>query len=471
MTPRKPQETQKNLGSDMSISALVQPHSPNRLSASDRHYIKGLNVETIGRVFLPPLPWLATPEYSSLCSTDGDSGTHSHPDPTCLFFSLNIAIYGHQVVPAEWANEWFWIQGRVHPYALTWEVDAGEGATDLMEYTIPIIMIRDQGYQPIAPRTLGTTSEFPTCPPSVSFTGPVAGSGDNLLVKDSLPTFDDRQLRCCGFVQLSTYVAPGKPDQTPFKGFHGFLVFVIFPINANPWTLLCKKMTERADSQFTPGTTFTCTGKVAGLLRHGLMAQPPDLEQDYVFIVVPDTWTFGPRPSGAAATVPKTPTKAKALSEITTPASMAYIDAKALFLTPPKARAKGKQPAEPQQPAKTKPADPKQLQTPISVKKAVLTAVEAPEASTSVKRALAADGPETPSKKPRPQPPRKPTSPSPSFTSNTSDDEPQIVKMVGDNDPNEPSTSSHTTTATASSRAGSSSDMTNRNLRNRYPTR
>lgn len=30
------------------------------------------------------------------------------------------------------------------------------------------------------------------------------------------------QKECCGFVQLSSYVTPGKPLKTPCKGFHPF---------------------------------------------------------------------------------------------------------------------------------------------------------------------------------------------------------------------------------------------------------
>jgi hypothetical protein len=107
-----------------------------------------------------------------------------------------------------------------------------------------------------------------------------------------VPTLDNVQLKCCGFVQLTTFLAPGNPDKTPFRGFHPFQVFVIFPIRANPWASLCKKMAERRDTQFQSNVLLTCTGKVAGLLGHHLMVQPPTLEQDYVFIVVPDSWTF-----------------------------------------------------------------------------------------------------------------------------------------------------------------------------------
>ncbi|KAM4067373.1 hypothetical protein HRG_001329 [Hirsutella rhossiliensis] len=51
-------------------------------------------------------------------------------------------------------------------------------------------------------------------------------------------------------------------------------------------------MTERRDSQFQSNALFTCTGKIAGLLDHQIMKHAPAFDQDYIFIVVPDTWTF-----------------------------------------------------------------------------------------------------------------------------------------------------------------------------------
>lgn len=51
-------------------------------------------------------------------------------------------------------------------------------------------------------------------------------------------------------------------------------------------------MVERRDTQFQNNVLLSCTGKLAGLLDHCLMVQPPGLAQDYVFIVVPDSWTF-----------------------------------------------------------------------------------------------------------------------------------------------------------------------------------
>ncbi|KAL6405422.1 hypothetical protein AUP68_11176 [Ilyonectria robusta] len=267
---RKPLASQRSAGGDMSIAFFVQPGCPSRFASSDQHRVKGLNAETIAKVILPTPPWLTALDYSPLRADPTD------PSPS-IFFSLNLSIYNQHIVPEDWFDQWFLMAGRVHPFALTWEVERQDGLEEsvdsgLLAYTIPALIVRDQGYQP--------------------FTGPVVGPGPALLHKESVPALDDVQLKCCGFVQLTTFLAPGNPDKTPYRGFHPFQVFVIFPIRANPWASLCKKMAERRDTQFQSNVLLTCTGKVAGLLGHHLMVQPPTLEQDYVFIVVPDSWTF-----------------------------------------------------------------------------------------------------------------------------------------------------------------------------------
>ena len=46
---------------------------------------------------------------------------------------------------------WFFMYGHVHPYALTWEVkldDSQATGDDLANYTIPALIVHDQGYQP-----------------------------------------------------------------------------------------------------------------------------------------------------------------------------------------------------------------------------------------------------------------------------------------------------------------------------------
>ncbi|KAH7109328.1 hypothetical protein EDB81DRAFT_849351 [Dactylonectria macrodidyma] len=224
--PRMPHDSQKNLGSDMTMSFFGQLDTPTRFPTSDEQLIKSLNVEALGRVFLPPPPYMTLPEYSVL-RPEG----YRSPDPLPIYFSLNLSVYNQQIVESEWENQWFHFTGKVHPYALEWVLREPDVFSD--------------------------------------------EDGDGEVYK------------CC------TYITPGQPSKSPFKGFHPFQVFSLFPIRALPFSLLCKKMADRKDTQFVPGVPFNCVGKIVGLLDHRLMvAAPLADEKDYVFIVVPDSWTF-----------------------------------------------------------------------------------------------------------------------------------------------------------------------------------
>ncbi|KAM4063888.1 hypothetical protein HRG_006981 [Hirsutella rhossiliensis] len=269
---RKPLVTSKGAGGDMSMMFFAQPDCPARFAHQDEHRIRGLNAEAIARVLLPVPSWLLESEYAPLRAGSDDLGPS-------LFFSLNLSIYGQPVERRDGLEA---------------------GPDDTIVYTVPALIVPDQGYH-ILPRFLASGSQFPSTPPVVSFHGVVAGPGLDLLCPDFLPGLVPDQLRCCGFVRLTTYIAPGLPDRIPFKGYHPFEVFVIFTIYVNPWAVLCKKIAEKPNSSFLPGVPFTCTGKVVGLLDHRVMLCPPGSERDYVFIVVPDSWTFVERPSAAAA--------------------------------------------------------------------------------------------------------------------------------------------------------------------------
>lgn len=168
----------------------------------------------------------------------------------------------------------------------------------------------------MASQMFNSADTLPVISPIVTFTGPIIGSGHTLLHPDTISDLEDIQAKCCGFIQLSTYLTPGNPTKTPFMGFHPFQIFVIFPIHVNPWSSLCRKMIERQETQFQPNTLFSCSGKVAGFLDHNIMIHPPQLTQDYVFIVVPDTWQFYDKTtldsifaSSSASTPAKQPSK------------------------------------------------------------------------------------------------------------------------------------------------------------------
>ncbi|KAM4063296.1 hypothetical protein HRG_013854 [Hirsutella rhossiliensis] len=235
---RRPLTGNKGAGGDMTMMFFAQPDCPVRFAHQDEHR------------YAPP-------------------GSGDDNDVSPLFFSLNLSIYGQPVVDSDWSEQWFFMSGRVHPYALAWEVERRDGLEadvgETLLYTMPALVVRDQGYQPVLPRSLAPDGHFP------------------------------RRLLLSPFTASSP-----APDLTSCRPIF-FLVFVIFPIYANPWLVLCKKLAERSASPFLPGIPFTCTGKVAGLLDHGVMCVPPGSDRDYVFVVVPDSWTFHDRSSAAAA--------------------------------------------------------------------------------------------------------------------------------------------------------------------------
>lgn len=142
---RKPVDSNKGLGSDMTMFYFVQPNCPTRCPSNDKQYVKGLNVETIAQVNLPAPAWILLPEYIPL-------RVHQDDESPGIFFSLNMSIYTQQIVPEDWTERWFFMHGRAHPYALTWEVEQLDGLEldvgDIVDYTIPSLIVRDYGYQP-----------------------------------------------------------------------------------------------------------------------------------------------------------------------------------------------------------------------------------------------------------------------------------------------------------------------------------
>ncbi|KAF2177812.1 hypothetical protein K469DRAFT_732234 [Zopfia rhizophila CBS 207.26] len=271
---RKPPESQRNIGGDMSMFFIARLPLPRRFASPERQQIKGLNFETIITVHFPLPAWLNEPEYAALQPQTNDDNAYS------ALFSLNLSIYDQTIVPSDWDDMYFF------PYDLC--------------------------YQPLAPRMFNVVNSFPTVSPIVTFTGLIVGSGLILLHNDPVSGLSETQQKCCGFVQLLTFITPGNLIKPPFRGLHQFQVFVIFPIHVNPWMTRCKKMAERQNTQFQPNITFNCTGRIAGFLSHHIMVHPPQLPQDYVCIVVPDSWAFLEKSSrDSLSTSPSTTTSAR----------------------------------------------------------------------------------------------------------------------------------------------------------------
>jgi len=297
-----------------------------KFPSSEKQHVKGLNYETVISVRFPSPAWIKTTEYAALQpqTYNGDDGNNVN----CAFFSLNLSIYNQEIIPSDWDDTWFFLSGQVHPYALTWEIDADDDTepdSSVFNYTIAPFIVRDSGYQPISLRTLNFDSII--IPPIVAFTGSVVGSGRTLLRGDPLSGLSETQQKCCGFVQLSTFITPGNSTRPPYRRAHQFQAFVIFPIHVNPWMIRCKKMMERPNTQFQPNTLFHCTGRLAGFLDHRIMVHPPSLAQDYVFIIVPENWDFFAKSSKNTISTP---------SSTATPAKQSSADPRSKFMSPSK---------------------------------------------------------------------------------------------------------------------------------------
>ncbi|KAM4066926.1 hypothetical protein HRG_012186 [Hirsutella rhossiliensis] len=131
------------LRTDMPAPHLRKPLDSQR-GAGGRPPHQGLNAEAMARVFLPPPAWLLATEYAP--------SDRMPMIPDIRLFSLNLSIYGQPIDPSDWTEEWFFMHARVHPYALAWEVEQRDGLESdtgrTFLYTMPALVVRDQGYQP-----------------------------------------------------------------------------------------------------------------------------------------------------------------------------------------------------------------------------------------------------------------------------------------------------------------------------------
>ncbi|KAH8710269.1 hypothetical protein GQ44DRAFT_742857 [Phaeosphaeriaceae sp. PMI808] len=167
-----------------------------------------LNYEAVVPIRFPSPSWTKTTEYTALQPQTYNNDDNN--DVNCAFFSLNLSIYNQEVIPSDWDDTWFILSGQIDAD------DDTEPNSGVFNYTIALFMVRDWGYQPISPRTLNFDSIFDIIPPIVTFTSSAAGSGHTLLRGDPPSGLSETQQKCCGFVQLSTFITPGNSTRPPY---------------------------------------------------------------------------------------------------------------------------------------------------------------------------------------------------------------------------------------------------------------
>lgn len=230
--PRRPLKSQKNAGGDMSIMCFARPRSPRRFASPEQHQIKGLNVETVAGILFPPPAWITSPEYSTLRADSEDD------DPDRAFFSLNLsittrhsfrpngttcgslctAVFTPMLLLGRSSQTMLWrlaIICKITPFRHSSFATKAINRESIISSLWHEMTLTDIFYS-ITPRMFDMTDNFPVIPPIVSFTGPIVGSGRTLLHDEGISGVGDTQRKCCGFVQLSTYLVPGNPTKTPF---------------------------------------------------------------------------------------------------------------------------------------------------------------------------------------------------------------------------------------------------------------
>ena len=145
---RMPLDSQRNLGGDMFISCPAHFQLPKRFSSPEQQQIKGLNFETVATIHFPAPAWMNEFEYMTLQPQSDKDG------PYWRHFSLNFSLYNQPFNPSDWDDQWFIVYGRLHPYALTWEIEPENNPdteVDVQDYTIPALIVRDHGWSTYCP--------------------------------------------------------------------------------------------------------------------------------------------------------------------------------------------------------------------------------------------------------------------------------------------------------------------------------
>ena len=133
---------------------------------------------------------------------------------------------------------------------------------------------------------------FPSMPSRASFSGPIDVTTYRL--KDELPWLQNGQAKACCFVRLAGYLQPANEDMPPYKGQHPFHIFILFPLNQQPWQSICKwMMTATGRGPFTPKSWLCGTGPVVGILNRKAIEGFPESDTDTtILVVIPETWEF-----------------------------------------------------------------------------------------------------------------------------------------------------------------------------------
>ncbi|KAK7420730.1 hypothetical protein QQZ08_010265 [Neonectria magnoliae] len=161
-------------------------------------------------------------------------------------------------------------------------------------------------------RSLGLANgEFPTTAPRACFHGPV----DTTTFRFKAGALSSNQLKCCGFIQCSTYLVPPRDSDPTFRGGQIFHILAYMPHDQQPWKSRIDWMKNSPEGGFASRKWMYGRGSIVGVLNPALLEEELQPGQD-ILVVLADEFGFTSRATfDGVAAMRKEPSPQKAKAE------------------------------------------------------------------------------------------------------------------------------------------------------------
>ncbi|RTE68122.1 hypothetical protein BHE90_017501 [Fusarium euwallaceae] len=204
----------------------------------------------------------------------------------------------------EWENQWFFFDVQLHPYQLYFRRRVEDGAESTIgvweDSYAKLAQVRGQMcVQPVSMRPLRPANDrFPVMAPRASFHGPV----DATTFHFKAGSLSSNQLKCCGFIQCSTYLVPPRDRDPTLKGGQVFHILAYMPHDQQPWKSRIDWMKSSPEGGFVSRKWMYGRGSIVGVLNPALLEEALQPGQD-ILVVLTDEFGFTSKATFEGATV------------------------------------------------------------------------------------------------------------------------------------------------------------------------
>ncbi|RKK59252.1 hypothetical protein BFJ69_g17320 [Fusarium oxysporum] len=180
----------------------------------------------------------------------------------------------------EWENQWFFFDIQLHPYQLHFRRRVEDGEESIIggweDSYAKLAQVRGQMcVQAISIRPLRLANDcHPTIAPRATFHGPV----DTTAFRFKAGSLSNNQLKCCGFIQCSTYLVPPRDKDPTFRGGQMFHILAYMPHDQQPWKSRVDWMKGLPEGGFASGKWINGDFTESEPMRQDTFAPPAERE-------------------------------------------------------------------------------------------------------------------------------------------------------------------------------------------------